>query len=91
MGENVNIAEEVRECLAKVVGDRASGLAADDDRRESVDRFDSLTAAEFIAEVEDRFDVEVDYVMHDVRFRMGTLNRAAEFVGELLDDKAALS
>lgn len=90
MTENDDIENRVAECLRHVVGERANGVGPYDLLRDVVANFDSLAAAEYIAAIEEHFDIEVDYVVHDVRFRMGTISTSAEFVRELLVDREVL-
>lgn len=84
------IEERLRACLSTVVGEQGRSIARDLSLRESLTSFDSLAAAEYISHVEGEFDVEIDFVIHDVRFRMSTIERGAEFVRELIEDGEAL-
>lgn len=81
----------VREVLGGLLGDGVRSTAADQPLTEALgDRYDSLAALECVTLVEKEFDVEVDFVAHDVRYSFATLGRIAEFVQGELEDRAVL-
>ncbi|MFY1671567.1 acyl carrier protein [Plantactinospora sp. WMMB334] len=53
-------------------------------------RYDSLAALECITLVEAEFEVEVDFVEHDVRYAFATVERIVQFVHDRLEDRVAL-
>lgn len=91
MTETTENQVRLRACLARVVGNQADNIDVEAPLREALTGFDSLAAAEYIVAVEQEFDVEVDFVLHDVRFRMASLASGARFVEELLEDGQVLS
>lgn len=51
--------------------------------------FDSLTALDTISRVESTFDLEVDFVSHDVRHWFVSPERIVRYVIDQLEDRAA--
>ena len=88
--EKLEIEDTIRKCFQHVVGENAAQISRCTPLRDAIDSFDSLAAMEFITAVEDAFEVVVDFVLHDVRFRMETIEKSVDFVRELLEDKEAL-
>lgn len=88
--EELEIEDTVRKCLKRVVGENAIQIDRDIPLREAIKSFDSLAAMEFITALEDAFRIVVDFVLHDVRFRMETIEKSVDFVRELLEDKKVL-
>ncbi|MHC0429352.1 acyl carrier protein [Streptomyces sp. O3] len=85
------ISTRVRAALDPLLGDALSGVADDADLTQALgDRYDSLTALECVSRIEAEFDIEVDFVAHDVRYSFATLGRIVSFVGDLLEDRLAL-
>jgi acyl carrier protein len=54
------------------------------------DRYDSLAVMECVTNVSEAFDIEIDFVQHDVRFFFGSIERITEFVGDRLEDRAII-
>lgn len=88
--EILDIEQTIRKCLRLLVGESANDISRDMPVREAVASFDSLMAMDFIAAIEDAFQVEVDFVQHDVRFHMETIAKSVDFVRDLLQDKEVL-
>ena len=88
--DKLEIERRIRACLRHVVGETASHIPHELPIRDAVASFDSLAAMEFVTALEDEFGIEVDFVLHDVRFRMQTIQRSVGFVQELLEDKEVL-
>lgn len=81
----------VRGALEPLLGEPLAAVADDDDLARALgDRYDSLTALECVSRVEAEFDIEVDFVEHDVRHVFATLSRIGAFVQEQLEDRAVL-
>ena len=53
-------------------------------------RYDSLTAMECITALESAFEIEVDFVAHDVRYWFATVERMARFIADQREDRALL-
>lgn len=85
------LATEIRALLGKRLGEKVESLPGDASLAEALgDRYDSLAALECITEVESRFDIEVDFVDHDVRHWFSTIDRIAQFVQAELEDRELL-
>jgi acyl carrier protein len=83
------ITARIRSVLRRTLGDQADRLDQDTDLAQALgDRYDSLTAMECIAAVENEFDIEVDFVAHDVRHWFATVARMTGFVRNELEDRA---
>ncbi|GAB3227417.1 hypothetical protein GCM10027447_18510 [Glycomyces halotolerans] len=83
--------DQVRALLHGRLGEPVQGVAADADLADALgERYDSLAALECITEIEAAFDIEVDFVAHDVRHWFSTIERIAVFVGNELEDRALL-
>ena len=54
------------------------------------ERYDSLTAMECITALESAFELEVDFVAHDVRYWFATVERMARFIADQREDRALL-
>lgn len=78
-----------RASLAKVVGAAARTAPENEPLPDVLGNFDSLAAMELIENLEDEFGVEVDFIAHDVRFRLRTISSGTEFITDLLEDKQA--
>ena len=52
-----------------------------------VGRYDSLGALECISLIEQAFDIEVDFVTHDVRYWFATPGRIIQFVTDQVEDQ----
>jgi acyl carrier protein len=77
--------------LSRTLGDEVDRLDSDADLAQALgERYDSLTAMECIAAIEGEFDVEVDFVAHDVRYWFATVARMTRFVRNELEDRAML-
>ncbi|MFD6069985.1 MULTISPECIES: acyl carrier protein [Amycolatopsis] len=78
-----------RAVLAALFGPEINDLPADAPLPETLgDRYDSLGAMECVTAMEKEFDIEVDFVEHDVRYTFAQLDRIAEFVHSQLEDQA---
>lgn len=88
---DIEIATRIRSVLSRTLGDEVHRLDPDADLAQAVgERYDSLAAMECIAAVEGEFDVEVDFVAHDVRYWFATVARMTRFVRGELEDRALL-
>lgn len=76
----------VREVLALRLGTALLNIPADGLFSERLDNYDSLTATECIYAIEERFGIEVDFTIDDVRFWFSSIERIARFVAERLED-----
>ncbi|GGM13675.1 hypothetical protein GCM10010129_67160 [Streptomyces fumigatiscleroticus] len=86
-----DLTTQVRATLGPLLGDALTAVADDDDLARALgDRYDSLTALECVSRIEAAFDVEVDFVAHDVRYVFATVGRIASFVRDLIEDRTAL-
>jgi acyl carrier protein len=54
------------------------------------DRYDSLAVMECVTNVSEAFNIEVDFVQHDVRFFFSSIERITRFVGDRLEDQAVI-
>lgn len=85
------IGDQVRAALRSVLGPGADNVGPDTPLAEAMDQgYDSLTAMECISQIEHQFDLEVDFVQHDVRHWFATPARITTFVRDQLEDRAAL-
>ncbi|OLF07359.1 acyl carrier protein [Actinophytocola xinjiangensis] len=88
---DTEIVTRIRSVLGRTLGDAVDHLAQDADLAQALgERYDSLTAMECITAIEGEFDIEVDFVAHDVRHWFATVARMARFVGDRLEDRALL-
>lgn len=88
---SMEMQEKVRAVLHSCLGDAVAAVAVDADLAGVLgERYDSLTAMECVTAIEAAFDVEVDFVAHDVRHWFGTIERMASFVDNELEDRALL-
>jgi acyl carrier protein len=86
-----DLEQRIRDVLRPRLGDSVDALAADAELATALDPgYDSLTALECISAVETAFAIDVDFVADDVRFWFATVARIARFVGDRLEDRAAL-
>ncbi|MBL1065945.1 acyl carrier protein [Streptomyces sp. 7-21] len=89
--EETQIREGIREALAGPLGDALASVTDDAELNQALgERYDSLTAMECITAVENRFNIEVDFVADDVRHWFSTIDRMTQFVRERLEDGAVL-
>jgi len=88
---DTEIATRIRSVLSRTLADEVDRLDPDTDLARALgERYDSLTAMECIAAIEGEFDVEVDFVAHDVRYWFATVARMTRFVQGELEDRALL-
>lgn len=88
---DAEIVTRIRSVLSRALGDEIDRLDQDTELARALgERYDSLTAMECIAAVEAEFDIEVDFVAHDVRHWFATVTRMARFVRNELEDRALL-
>jgi acyl carrier protein len=88
---DAEIVTRIRSVLSRVLGDEIVRIEPDAELAQALgERYDSLTAMECIAAVEAEFDIEVDFVAHDVRHWFATVARMARFVRNQLEDRALL-
>lgn len=81
----------VREVLRPHLGDEVATVDPARDLAEAFgDGYDSLTAMECVTAVEAAFEIEVDFVAHDVRYWFATVERISRFVTEALEDRVRL-
>jgi acyl carrier protein len=79
---------KVRATLAAHLGDEIAGLPDDTLLPDAFsDRYDSLGALECISLIELAFDIEVDFVAHDVRYWFATPARIVQFVTDQVEDQ----
>lgn len=91
MTEIPELSERVRAVLHRQLGDAVTAVAADANLAETLGgRYDSLTAMECITAIEAEFDLEVDFVAHDVRYWFSSIERITQFVHNELEDRALL-
>ncbi len=89
--DDAEILQRIRAVLRERLGDDITTLDADTGLAQALgERYDSLAAMECITAIEEAFDVEVDFVAHDVRHSFSTLARMTEFVRAQLEDRALL-
>lgn len=85
------LGDEVRALLRDRLGSAVDGLPGDADLAQSLgERYDSLTALECVTAIESRFDLEVDFVAHDVRHWFSTIDRITRFVRNEIEDRELL-
>jgi acyl carrier protein len=85
------IRDRVRKALHAQLGPPINTVADDVPLPEALGaRYDSLAALECISMVEEEFDVQVDFVEHDVRYWFGTVGRIVQFVHDRMEDRFAL-
>lgn len=86
-----DVSVRIRQVIATTIGVDVDPVDAREDLAEALGgRYDSLAALEVVTAVEGEFGIEVDFVSDDVRHWFSTIDRIAEFVGERIEDLAAL-
>lgn len=93
MNENelATLVAEVRDVLRKQLGDEVGRIGQDELLAEVLGgRYDSLAALESVSVVESHFEIDVDFVNHDVRHTFSTIERIAVFVRGELEDREKL-
>jgi acyl carrier protein len=86
-----DLLEKVRTVMCKCLGEEITTLDPDVSLPEALgERYDSLAVMECVTALEGFFDIEVDFVAHDVRHWFSTLGRMAQFIRGQLEDRALL-
>jgi acyl carrier protein len=86
-----DLQEQVRTVLRQHLGDAVVSVAPDEKLADALgERYDSLTAMECITALESAFEIEVDFVAHDVRYWFATVERMARFIADQREDRALL-
>ncbi|RPF20744.1 acyl carrier protein [Myceligenerans xiligouense] len=93
MTENATttLVDEIRTVLREQLGEGVERVGQDELLAEALgDRYDSLAALEAVSAVESHFEIDVDFVSHDVRHTFATIGRIATFVRDELEDRERL-
>ncbi|WP_150252375.1 acyl carrier protein [Nocardiopsis deserti] len=86
-----DLQERIRSVLSARVGEEVMTVGAEEDLAQVLgERYDSMTAMECITAIEAAFDIEVDFVAHDVRYWFSTVERMARFIRDEQEDRALL-
>lgn len=89
--DQVSVERRVRDALERVLGAGVVSCDASTVLRESeAVRYDSVTAVECVAAIEDEFGIEVDFVADDVRYSFASIGNIAELVEQKLADLRSL-
>lgn len=85
------VLDRVRRTLREQFGAIFDPVGDDDELRAALgERYDSLAALECITRVEAEFGIEVDFVVHDLRYAFSTVRRICRFVRDQLEDLAVM-
>jgi acyl carrier protein len=83
-----DVRRQVRATLATHLGPAVADVPDDTPLPDAFgDRYDSLGALECISLIEQAFDIEVDFVAHDIRYWFATLARIDQFVFDQVEDR----
>lgn len=89
--QTIGLKRRVREVMRAQFGGPLDHVADGTPLPEGLgDRYDSLAVMECVTNVEEAFNIEVDFVQHDVRFFFSSIERITEFVGDRLEDQAIM-